>query len=461
MSSVRSRFAPSPTGFLHIGGARTALFNHLFARGRGGAYVLRIEDTDRARSTTEAAVAILDGLRWLGLDWDEGPFFQTQRSDLYRAALDGLLAKGGAYRCYCTPDALDEKRQAARRDGRKALYDGTCRDRSDEPDTPFTVRFRAPRAGETRVDDLIRGNVIFQNAELDDFILARSDGTPTYNFVVVVDDADMRISHVIRGEDHLNNAPKQIQLYEALDAPVPRFAHLPLILGEDRARLSKRHRATSVTAYRDQGFFPEALVNYLARLGWSHGDDEIFSLEDLVGKFSVEAVGKSAGVFSPEKLAWVNAHWLKALPVERVVADLRPHLDAVGAASRDDAWLAKLVLALRERASTLGDLVAQAGAFLKDEIAIDEQAAAKFLTPESQELLRELAARLEAVATWEPDPIRQAFEGLIEERGLKLGKLAQPVRVAVTGGTTSPGIFETLVLVGRERTLQRLGRTAG
>ena len=456
MPDVRSRFAPSPTGYLHIGGARTALFSWLFARGQGGRFVLRIEDTDRERSTPESVQAILDGLRWLGIDWDEGPFFQSERGELYRGALDKLLAKGRAYRCFCSPEELVRKREAAQREGRKPAYDRTCRHRRDEPDLPFTIRFAAPETGETRFPDLIKGPVAYPNEELDDLILARSDGSPTYNFVVVVDDADMRISHVIRGEDHLNNTPKQIQIYEALGQPVPLFAHVPLILGTDRQRLSKRHGATSVMAYRDMGYFPEALVNYLARLGWSYGDQEIFTREELVEKFRVENVGKSAGVFNPEKLEWVNGEYLKTLPLARVVADLRPHLEARGFSSPDDEWLAKAVGTLRERASTLTGLLDMAGYYFTDEVTLDAKAAEKFLKPDTRPLLEEIVSFLEAVEPWEAASIEARFRDLATAKGLGLGKLAQPVRVAVTGGTASPGIFEVLEIVGRERTLRRL-----
>ncbi|MGH7805776.1 MAG: glutamate--tRNA ligase [Candidatus Binatia bacterium] len=456
--SVRSRFAPSPTGYLHIGGARTALFSYLFARGRGGKFILRIEDTDRERSTPESVQAILDGLGWLALEWDEGPFFQTQRMDRYRAALERLVASSRAYRCTCTAEELEKKRARAQAEGRRPGYDGTCRDRTDEPRAPYTIRFRAPREGATKFQDLIKGEVVFQNSELDDMIVARSDGTPVYNFCVVVDDAEMQVSHVIRGEDHVNNTPKQIHLYEALGYAVPEFAHVPLILGLDRSRLSKRHGATSVTAYRDMGYFPEALVNYLVRLGWSHGDQEIFTREELVEKFRVEDVGQSAGVFNPEKLDWVNAQYMKSLPLERLVGDVKPFLAAKGTAGLDDAWIAKMVATLRDRAQTLVELVALGGYYFRDEIELDEKAKAKFLKPEIAPVLRELRERLAALDGWDVERIKGAIEAVQASSGLALGKIAQPVRVAVTGGTASPGIFEVLDVLGREKTLQRLDR---
>jgi len=460
MPNVRSRFAPSPTGYLHIGGARTALFSYLFARGQGGTFLLRIEDTDRERSTSESVQAIFDGLRWLRIDWDEGPFFQSQRSELYRSAVEELVRRGGAYRCYCTTQELDRKREAALREGRKPAYDRTCRNRSDQPDRPFALRFRAPEHGETAFQDIIKERVAFQNEELDDLIIARSDGSPTYNFCVVVDDHEMKITHVIRGEDHVNNTPKQIQLYQAMGYPVPAFAHVPLILGLDRSRLSKRHGATSVTAYRDRGFFPEAMTNYLARLGWSHGDQEIFSTDELVKLFRIEDVGKSAGVFDLDKLSWVNAHYMKTLPLERLVEDVKPFLEARGHHEFSDDWIGKMVNTLRERARTLVELVDLASYYLADDLTIDPKAAAKFLKPDSRPMLAELADRLSDVQPWEAASIQKAFERVMSDRNLALGKIAQPVRVAVTGGSASPGIFEVLEVLGRERSLVRLRRAA-
>jgi glutamyl-tRNA synthetase len=315
MTQIRTRFAPSPTGYLHIGGARTALFNYLFARHHGGKLILRIEDTDRERSTLEAIEAILEAMKWLKLDYDEGPFYQTERFPLYREKIQQLLAAGKAYPCVCTPQDLDAKRQLAQKEKRKSSYDGTCRPPQGiiprlPEGKPYTIRFRSPQLGTTVVNDLVKGNVIFDNRELDDLIIARSDGTPTYNFCVVVDDIEMNITHIIRGDDHLANTPRQIQLYQALGHTLPQFAHVPLILGTDKARLSKRHGATSVTAYRDMGYLPEAVVNYLVRLGWSHGDEEIFSREELIEKFSLDSIGKSAGIFNPEKFLWLNSHYI-------------------------------------------------------------------------------------------------------------------------------------------------------
>jgi len=457
MSEVRTRFAPSPSGHLHIGGARTALFNYLFARHAGGTFILRVEDTDRERSTAESIAAILDSLRWLGLDWDEGPYFQSQRGSLYAEHAQRLLAEGKAYRCYCTPEEIDAKRQRAQAAGRKPAYDGTCRNRTEAPvDRPFVVRFKAPRTGNTVVDDLIRGKVVFDNLELDDLVILRSNGTPTYNFCVVVDDALMRISHIIRGEDHLPNTPRQIQIYQAFGYPVPAFAHVPLIHGLDGGRLSKRHGATSVTAYREAGYLPHALVNYLVRLGWSHGDQEIFTPHELVEKFTLDNVGRAAGVFNPEKLEWVNFQHLKGLSNADLAAAVAPFLTVRGWTVSDDGWLEKMVATLQERAKTLVDLVDKADFYLRDEIEIDPKAAEKHLAKSDARWLRDLHDELTRLAEWNAAGIQEAFEKVMQRHDLKLGKLAQPVRVALTGGAASPGIFEVAEVLGRERTLKRL-----
>lgn len=460
MPVVRTRFAPSPTGYLHIGGARTALFSYLFARHHGGQFILRIEDTDRERSTQESIQAIVDALTWLRLDWDEGPFFQTERTELYRERAERLLREGKAYRCYCTPQTLESKRKAAMKFGRKPMYDRTCRHLTAPPaQQPFAVRFKAPLDGETVVPDAVKGRVTFANAELDDLILLRSDGTPTYNFCVVIDDAEMAITHIIRGEDHLTNTPKQIQLYKAMGYALPVFAHIPLILGVDRTRLSKRHGATSVMAYRDMGYLPDALVNYLARLGWSHGDQEIFSRAELVDKFALEDVGKSAGVYNLEKAEWLNFQYIKATPVAELAAAVKPFIAQKGyAIPGDDGWLAAMVATLRERAKTLVELADAARFYLSSEIGIDPAAARKFLRPEIDEPLRALRAQLAEVTDWQPDTIRACFEGVTGRFALSLGQIAQPVRVAVTGSASSPGIFEVLEVLGKDRSLARLDR---
>ncbi|HWP58430.1 MAG TPA: glutamate--tRNA ligase [Candidatus Acidoferrales bacterium] len=467
MASVRTRFAPSPTGYLHIGGARTALFNYLFARHHGGTFILRIEDTDRERSTPQAIEAILQSLKWLELDWDEGPYFQTERFPLYQSRVEWLLKEGRAYPCVCTPAELEAKRQAALKARRKPMYDGTCRPREAHEmagraaelrrqGKSFTVRFRAPKEGKTTVDDKIKGVVVFDNGELDDLVLARSDGTPTYNFCVVVDDIDMKITHIIRGDDHLANTPRQILLYQAFEKQPPEFAHVPLILGIDKARLSKRHGATSVMAYKEMGYFPEALVNYLVRLGWSHGDQEIFSRAELIEKFTLEEVGKSAGVFNPEKLLWVNFHYLKSRPLGQLAEEVAPFIAAKGYPVPEKAWLERMIATLRERAKTLVELVDQAHYYLSDEIRWDENAVRKALTPEVKRPLEKLARALAETEPFDEAHIKEAFAKVLGEFGLALGALAQPVRVALTGSTVSPGIYEVIAVLGKKRTLERL-----
>ncbi len=464
--TVRVRFAPSPTGALHIGGARTALFNWLFARHHGGTYVLRIEDTDRERSTEDSIREILDGLAWLGLDWDEGPYRQTVRMDVYRARVQELLDRGLAYRCWCTAEELEARRKEAMAAGKTPRYDGRCRDLGDPPSgRPFAVRFAAPREGETVVEDMVKGRVVFDNSQLDDLIILRSDGTPTYNFCVVVDDVDMKITHVIRGDDHLNNTPRQAGLYRAFGYEMPRFAHVPMILGADKARLSKRHGATSVTAYRTQGYLPEALVNYLARLGWSSGDQEIFSREELIEKFDLGHVGTAAAVFNPEKLIWLNAHYIKETERGRLgdlLAAFLPPRETWPEEAPDPAAAAQ---AHKERARTLVEMAESVSCYYNEEIAIDEAAASKHLTPEAAALLGELADRIEKAAGFTAVALETLFNTLAAERGVKMGALAQPSRVALTGKAVSPGIFDVFLLVGQRRAVARLRaaavRTAG
>jgi glutamyl-tRNA synthetase len=457
---VRTRFAPSPTGFLHIGGARTALFNFLYARHNGGAFVLRVEDTDRERSTDEATAAILDSMRWLGLEWDEGPFFQSERTAIYREHAEKLLATGRAYRCYCTAEELETRRAAAQAAGQTPRYDRRCRERTDHPaGQPFTVRFKTPLTGDTLVNDALRGVVTFQNSEIDDLIILRSDGSPTYNFCVVVDDALMAITDNIRGDDHLANTPKQVLMYEAMGFTPPRFAHVPLILGLDRARLSKRHGATSVLSYRDEGFLPAALNNYLARLGWSAGDQEIFTGEELIEKFSLDHLGASACVFNPEKLEWVNAQHLKMTPPSAVAALLQPFLAERGwTPPGDHEWLARMAATLLERSKTLVDLLDQGAYYFTDAVTIDPAAAAKHLAKANADALRDLRDTLAALDDWTTPGIEGAFQAVLARHSLAMGKLAQPVRVALTGGTVSPGIYEVIEVVGRERSVARLER---
>ncbi|MBI5644080.1 MAG: glutamate--tRNA ligase [Deltaproteobacteria bacterium] len=458
--TVRTRFAPSPTGYLHIGGARTALFSMLFARRHKGKFILRIEDTDVARSTEESIQAILDGMNWLGLTYDEGPFFQSKRFDIYRKHAYELLEKSLAYRCYCTPEELEKRREAALKEGRPPKYDGRCREITEPLDKPFALRFKV-HPGTTIVEDIIKGNISFDNSTIEDLIILRSDTTPTYNFCVVVDDATMDITHVIRGDDHINNTPKQILLYRALGHALPVFAHLPMILGADKARLSKRHGATSVMAYKEMGYLPHALVNYLARLGWSFGDQEIFSMVELVEKFSLENVGKSSGVFNPEKLLWLNQHYIKETPDEELAALLVPFLEGLGADPKGDARLPNIVKTLKERAKTLKEMADGGLFYFKEKIEYDPKAAEKFLTPENTGLFASLIGKLEPIETFTHKALEDAFNLILEEQGLKLGKLAQPVRVALTGGTVSPGIFEMMEAMGKEMAVKRLKDALG
>ncbi len=460
MSKVRTRFAPSPSGFLHIGGARTALFNYLFAHNQGGRFVVRIEDTDRQRSAQEFVDAIFDGLSWLGLDSDEEPVFQSARREVHQRAIDRLTRAGACYWCFCSPERLDEVRKQAQTQGRKTMYDRTCRDlgKTPSPDEQAVLRFRSPLDGETVVNDMVRGVVTFDNAELDDLILLRSDGTPTFHLVVVADDIDMGITHCFRGEDHLTNTPRQMLICRALGAEPPVYGHLPLIVGKDRARLSKRHGATSVSAYRDQGFLPGATLNYLARLGWSHGDDEIFTKEKLVELFDVAGINSSAAAFDLDKFTWVNFQHQKRMPAAQLAALVRPFLDH--GAVVDDAILPEAVELLRERAHTLVELAEGLRPFTASKVVFEEKSVAKFLTDDARALVGELAGLLDGVDRWSEESIESAFRELIESKNLKLGTLAQPVRVALTGGTQSPGIFELCRVLGRGTTLARLRAVA-
>jgi len=456
MSQIVTRFPPSPTGALHVGGARTALFNWLYARGRQGKFVLRIEDTDVKRSTRESVDTIFEALEWMGIDWDEGPYFQSQRMDIYREFIQRLLDAGQAYFCTCPPERLERIRTEALAVGGKPKYDGACREKKLSRTPDAVVRFKSPLSGTTVVEDVVKGNIVFQNAELDDFIIARSDGTPTYNFVVVVDDVTMGITTIIRGDDHVMNTPKQILLYRALDADVPVFGHVPMVLGSDRARLSKRHGAMSVTAYRDMGYLPDAFINYLARLGWSHGDQEFFSRRELIEKFSLENIGRSAGVFDPEKLLALNADHIQAKSPAELVTPLQPFIREQGYAIEAGPFAESIVATLQPRAKTLQDMARQALFYLQDTVEYEEKAAAKFLKPNALEPLQSLVSELEELETFTEESLEQAFVRVMEKTGLKLGKIAQPVRVALTGRTYSPGIFEIVAIIGKEKVLRRL-----
>lgn len=468
MADVRVRFAPSPTGALHLGGVRTALFNWLFARKHKGTFILRIEDTDRTRSTDDAIQVIIDGLQWLGLDVDEGPFRQTDRLALYREAVERLLSGDHAYRCYCSPEELEAQRAEAKQRGLPPRYDGRCRSRTAPmPGRQPVIRFKAPQAGQIVVNDLIKGHVVFENAQLDDLILMRSDGMPTYNLCVVVDDLGMRITHIIRGDDHLNNTPKQFHLYRALGQTPPAVAHLPMILGSDRGRLSKRHGSTSVLDYRAQGYLPEALINYLARLGWAHGDQEIFSLPDLMAKFDLAEVGASSAAFDPEKLLWLNGLYMRHAAPRRVAELARPFLLAEGLIRDGEGpnaqpagpwpWFERAIQTLQSRSKTLVELV-QGAAYLFREPELDPKAQAKHLTVKTRPLLDRLVAELDQIETFNEPSLKAAFERVTTERGVSLGDLAQPVRVALTGKTVSAGIFEVLELLGKPRSIARLRR---
>lgn len=459
--TVKVRFAPSPTGTLHIGGVRTALFNWLFARHHGGKFILRIEDTDVSRSTDESIEEILAAMQWLGLDWDEGPFKQMERQALYKEKVEHLFNAGKAYRCYCTPDELDARRQEAQKKGLKPKYDGTCRNRSDQPEgVPFVIRFKAPLDGTVTIHDLLRGQIAFDIQEMDDLIIQRTDGTPTYNFVVVVDDADMGITHVIRGDDHLSNTPRQALLYEALEVPQPKFAHISMILGADKSRLSKRHGATSVLAYRDMGYLPGAVINYLVRLGWSHGDQEIFAKEELIQHFNLENITTSAAVFNPEKLLWINQEYIKNTPPLELAPSWEPILvkenilpEGHGLSMEE---IARPIASLNQRATTLVEMAQKSAFYFKTELEFDEKAQAKFLTPEAQPLLQSLVSKLANLNDFSESALETTFKEIVEQADIKLGKLAQPVRIALTGKKESPGIYEVLHLLGKDVSISRL-----
>jgi glutamyl-tRNA synthetase len=468
---VRTRFAPSPTGSLHIGNVRSGLFAYLYARHTHGQFILRIDDTDRERSTAESLEEILADLKWLGMEWDEGPpdpsYFQTNRVERHREAALKLLRERKAYPCYCTAEELDAKRKQAEREHRKPVYDRKCRGLDFPADLPlpdraagrnYAIRLAAPLEGETVVDDLVKGRMVFQNSELDDFIIVRSDGSPIYNFASILDDIDLHVTHIVRGDDHVPNTPRQMQVAHALGFTPPRFAHLPQVLGADGSRLSKRHGATSVSEYREGGYFPEALLNYLARLGWSHGDQEIFSKHELIEYFDFDGCGQSAGLFNPEKLLWLNFHYMKERPLDQLASEVRPFIEKRGfPIPGDDAWLQKMVATLRERAKTLAELADFASFYLKDRIEIDPKAAAKFLKPEILEPMRALARELDAVEGELTEAAAQAvFESVLARFNLKLGQLAQPIRVALTGGTVSPGIYEVIGVLGKRRTVERI-----
>ncbi|OIN10425.1 glutamate--tRNA ligase [Oceanisphaera psychrotolerans] len=456
--TVKTRFAPSPTGFLHVGGARTALYSWLYARHQQGEFVLRIEDTDVERSTQEAIDAILEGMNWLGLSWDEGPYYQTKRFDRYNALIDQLLAEGKAYKCYCSRERLDALREQQMADGEKPRYDGACRhgDHDHPADAPSVIRFRNPTDGAVVFDDHVRGRIEIANDQLDDLIIRRTDGAPTYNFCVVVDDWDMEITHVVRGEDHINNTPRQINIYQALGAPVPEFAHVSMILGDDGAKLSKRHGAVSVMQYRDDGYLPQALLNYLVRLGWSNGDQEIFSLEEMIELFSLDAISKSASAFNTDKLLWLNQHYIKSLPADEVAGHLQWHIQDQGIDASKGPALAEVVTLYAERCNTLKELAAQSRYLFEDFAEFEAGAAKKHLRPVAAEPLALVRAKLAELADWQAPSIHEQINAAAAELELGMGKVGMPLRVAVTGIGQSPAIDGVIALLSKEQVLARI-----
>jgi glutamyl-tRNA synthetase len=459
VKSIRTRFAPSPTGYLHIGGIRTALFSWLYARHHQGTFILRVEDTDRERSTQEAVDIIIDGMQWLGLDTDEGPYYQSKRGERYRDIIRQLLDTGHAYPCYCSKEELEEMRASAMARGDKPKYNGKCRERDRNSAPPHdhpVIRFKNPQQGEIVINDHIQGRVVYQNAELDDLIIARSDASPTYNLTVVADDVDMAITHVIRGDDHLNNTPRQINIFKALDKQPPEYAHIPLILDQHGKKLSKREGAASVLEYRDQGFLPEALLNYLVRLGWSHGDQEIFSIEEMVQLFDVCDVNKAAAAINPDKLLWLNQHYLKQSTGVRLGPLLEKHLHKHNIATTEGPAFAQLAEVQKERVKTLDEMALQSRFFYEDFEQYDPEAAKKHLKQPLADPFRSIYSALEALPDWTSQHVHATIEQVATRFEMKLGKIAQPLRVAVTGNAISPSIDVTIVLIGRKRVLNRL-----
>ncbi|MDZ7869518.1 MAG: glutamate--tRNA ligase [Rheinheimera sp.] len=456
MSTV-TRFAPSPTGYLHVGGARTALYSWLYAKKTGGKFILRIEDTDLERSTQASVDAIMDGMNWLELDWDEGPYYQTKRFDLYKEVVAQLLAEGKAYKCFCTPEEVDAMREAQMAAGEKPKYNGMWRDRTDHPsDKPFCIRFKNPQDGVVVIDDMIKGRIEVANAELDDLVIARSDGTPTYNLTVVVDDWKMGVTHVIRGDDHVNNTPRQMNILAALGATLPKYAHVPMILGDDGKRLSKRHGAVGVMQYRDYGFLPEALLNYLVRLGWSHGDQEIFSRDELVELFDLSACNRAPSAFNTEKLLWLNQHYIRTSPAAHVAKHLQWHVEDQKLDISNGPSLEQLIAVQGERVKTLKEMIEVSRYFYEDFSAFEENAAKKHLRPVAAEPLKAVQAHLAALNDWSAETVHAAINSAAESLGLGMGKVGMPLRVAVTGGGNSPSLDVTLALIGKARCLARI-----
>lgn len=458
MTSV-TRFAPSPTGYLHVGGARTALYSWLYAKSTGGKFVLRIEDTDIERSTEEAIDAIIEGMNWLGLDWDEGPYYQTKRFDRYNDLIQQLLDEGKAYKCFMPADELDAIREKQKEAGEKPRYPGTWRDRTDHPEgQPFVIRFKNPLDGTVTIKDHVRGTIEIANSELDDLIIQRSDGTPTYNFCVVVDDWDMHVSHVVRGEDHINNTPRQINILKALNAPIPEYAHVSMILGDDGKKLSKRTNAVGVMEFRDQGYLPQALLNYLVRLGWSHGDQEIFSIDEMIEHFSLDAIGQSASAFNTEKLIWLNQHYIKTMPQSEVAEHARWHFEQLGTDLSQGPALEKIIEIQADRVKTLKELAEISQYFYQEYEEFDEKAAKKHLRVVAKDALLLAKAKLSAITDWNPENIQAAINSTAEELEVGMGKVGMPLRVAVTGSGNSPSLDVTLNLLNSEQVAQRINK---
>lgn len=458
--TVRTRFAPSPTGNLHLGGIRTALYCWLYSRNRGGEFILRIEDTDQERSTQEATQLIFDSMSWLGLNYDAGPFYQTKRLDHYRKVADSLIEEGHAYRCYCSKEKLDKQREEQLANKEKPKYDGCCRNKNlsdNENEMSFVIRFKNPQEGSVEFEDQILGPLSFQNSELDDLIIVRSDGFPTYNFCVVVDDLDMKITHVLRGNDHINNTPRQINIFSAFGAKPPVYAHMPSVLGDDGKKLSKRHGAASVIQYRDDGFLPEAVLNYLVRLGWSHGDQEIFTLDEMIKLFDIKDINKSSSAFNSEKLLWLNRHYIKTLDPQTIASHLEFQMKKLGINYSDGPVLSEIIVALKERAETLFEMAIKSRYFYEDFVDYQEDAK-KHLTLQSMEFLLATKHKLDALIDWTDENLHQAIEDIAKQFDIKLGKIAQPIRVAITGGVVSPPINTTLKLLGKRRSLERIDR---
>lgn len=460
MSKIKTRFAPSPTGYLHVGGARTALYSWLYSRHNKGEFVLRIEDTDLERSTQPAIDAIMDGMNWLNLNWDEGPYYQTKRFDRYNQVIDQMLSAGTAYRCYCSKERLEQLREDQMAKGEKPRYDGCCRggNHNHSADEPHVVRFLNPQEGSVIFDDKIRGPIEFSNQELDDLIIRRTDGSPTYNFCVVIDDWDMEITHVIRGEDHINNTPRQINILKALGAPVPEYAHVSMILGDDGKKLSKRYNAVSVMQYRDDGYLPEALLNYLVRLGWSHGDQEIFSIDEMIEHFTLEAISKSASAFNTDKLLWLNHHYINTLPAEKVAVHLDWHIKQQNIDTSNGPSLVELIKLLGERCKTLKEMAESCHYFYVDFETFEETAAKKHLRPVARQPLEVVRDKLSAITEWTAENVHQAIQDTADELEVGMGKVGMPLRVAVTGAGQSPGLDVTVHAIGKTRSIARINK---